>query len=69
LNDYLLSTDRPPLGFINPWLYTNGLPGFRDITEGWSGGCNNYVGFPATVGWDAVTGLGTPDFVVLQNLL
>ncbi|KAF8269615.1 subtilisin-like protein [Lactarius quietus] len=67
LNDYLLSTGRPPLGFLNPWLYANALPGLFDITTGSSEGCNNSPGFPALSGWDAVTGLGTPNFFVLQG--
>jgi kumamolisin len=46
-----------PLGFLHPTLY--GLPGtsgaFRDITAGSNGA------FPAGPGWDAVTGLGSPN--------
>ena len=58
-----------PLGFINPALYKlaqspNYAQDFRDITIG-----NNSVdeggvqvtGYPATQGWDAVTGWGTPN--------
>jgi kumamolisin len=53
------------LGFLNPILYA--LPGstdFRDITEGTNGA------FSAGVGWDAVTGLGSPSGEkLLQSLL
>jgi tripeptidyl-peptidase-1 len=31
------------------------------VTSGSSIGCNS-TGFPAAVGWDAVTGFGTPNF-------
>jgi len=59
VNDALLAAGRPPLGFLNPWLYQRGYRGFTDITSGSAIGCNT-SGFPAEVGWDAVTGFGTP---------
>lgn len=58
-NDALLAAGRPPLGFLNPWLYSGGYNAFTDVTNGSSSGCNT-TGFPATQGWDAVTGFGTP---------
>ncbi|KAH9175625.1 subtilisin-like protein [Lactarius sanguifluus] len=64
LNDYLLSVGRSPLGFLNPWLYGVGLPGINDIISGSNPGCDT-DGFSAAVGWDPVTGLGTPDFLNL----
>ncbi|KAF8263762.1 peptidase S8/S53 domain-containing protein [Lactarius quietus] len=67
LNDYLLSTDRPPLGFLNPLLYGPLRLAMNDITYGSNPGCNT-PGFDAIPGWDPVTGLGTPDFLKLQAL-
>ncbi|KAH8982164.1 subtilisin-like protein [Lactarius hatsudake] len=64
LNDYLLSVGRSPLGFLNPWLYGVGLSGINDIISGSNPGCDT-DGFSAAVGWDPVTGLGTPDFLDL----
>ncbi|KAH9071474.1 peptidase S8/S53 domain-containing protein [Lactarius deliciosus] len=61
LNDHRLSHGKPPLGFLNPWLYGGGLNGFNDVVSGSNPGCNT-DGFSAIVGWDPVTGLGTPDF-------
>ncbi|KIW11375.1 hypothetical protein PV08_10675 [Exophiala spinifera] len=61
LNDALISEGRPVLGWINPWLYSKGYELFTDVTSGNSSGCNT-TGFPATPGWDAVTGFGTPYF-------
>ncbi|KAH8985674.1 peptidase S8/S53 domain-containing protein [Lactarius akahatsu] len=61
LNDWLILTGQAPLGFLNPWLYGRGSRGLTDITEGSNSGCN-MDGFPAIVGWDPVTGLGTPNF-------
>lgn len=58
-----------PLGFINPALYKletspAASRDFRDITQG-NNNVNsqgvNVQGFSAIPGWDAVTGLGTPD--------
>ncbi|KAF8257579.1 peptidase S8/S53 domain-containing protein [Lactarius quietus] len=68
LNDYQLANGRKPLGFLNPWLYGQGITGLNDITSGTNPGCET-EGFSATVGWDPVTGLGTPRFVELQNKL
>ncbi|KAH9010095.1 subtilisin-like protein [Lactarius deliciosus] len=61
LNDWLILTGQGPLGFLNPWLYGRGSRGLTDITEGSNPGCN-MDGFSAIVGWDPVTGLGTPHF-------
>jgi kumamolisin len=41
-------------GFINPHLYVNG-PALHDITQG------NNGDFAANTGWDACTGLGSPN--------
>ncbi|KAI9453203.1 subtilisin-like protein [Lactarius psammicola] len=68
LNDFLLSRGKSPLGFLNPGLYGGGLPGFNDITSGSNPGCGT-DGFPAILGWDPVTGLGTPDFRKLGVIL
>ncbi|KAF8258052.1 peptidase S8/S53 domain-containing protein, partial [Lactarius quietus] len=53
LNDYMISSSRKPLGFLNPWLYSSGLPGLNDITRGSNPGCNT-EGLSATPGWDPV---------------
>ena len=92
LNDRLLNQGRPPLGFLNPLLYSAEST-FTDVTLGNNPGCGT-DGFYADVGWDPVsinhtgtasaavcstdgraddyaqvTGLGTPDFNRLLNLL
>ncbi|KAM3531475.1 hypothetical protein NHJ13051_000767 [Beauveria bassiana] len=66
LNDALVAEKKPPLGFLNPWLYS-AKSGLRDVTHGAATGCNT-TGFPAAVGWDAATGLGTPWFPELKDL-
>ncbi|KAH9070801.1 subtilisin-like protein [Lactarius deliciosus] len=70
LNDYLISEGQNPLGFLNPWLYTKeeGMSGFNDIKSGSNPGCDTN-GFTAIAGWDPVTGLGTPDFSKLLQVL
>ncbi|HEV2231356.1 MAG TPA: protease pro-enzyme activation domain-containing protein, partial [Thermoplasmata archaeon] len=55
------------LGFLNPSLYTigrnaSGALAFHDVRTGWNG-------YNAGAGWDAVTGLGTPNAQVLVPLL
>ncbi|PCH43829.1 subtilisin-like protein [Wolfiporia cocos MD-104 SS10] len=65
LNDELASVGKPPLGFLNPWLYSIAAAAFNDITSGNNPGCNT-TGFQAIVGWDPVTGLGTPNYELLR---
>ncbi|KAH9061848.1 subtilisin-like protein [Lactarius deliciosus] len=68
LNDYSISKGHGPLGFLNGWLYGSGLPGLNDIISGSNPGCNT-DGFTAIAGWDPVTGLGTPDFTKLGDIM
>ena len=65
INDQLIAAGKSPLGFINPLLYAN-PSAFSDITTGSNPGCNT-SGFPATSGWDPVTGLGSPIFEALRT--
>ncbi|KAJ7482405.1 subtilisin-like protein [Mycena galericulata] len=58
----------PSLGFLNPLLYSKAVSGLNDITTGNNPGCGT-EGFNATKGWDAVTGLGTPNFAKLLKLV
>ncbi len=50
-----------PAGFVNPVLYANGKA-LRDITQG------NNGDFSAAVGWDACTGLGSPNGQALSGV-
>ncbi|TFK55639.1 tripeptidyl peptidase A [Heliocybe sulcata] len=68
LNDALISAGRAPLGFLNPFLYSRGVAGLTDITSGNNPGCGT-EGFNATIGWDPVTGLGTPNFGLLKDIV
>jgi subtilase family serine protease len=71
--DALANQADGPLGFLTPrlyQLYTNGSysSAFHDITVGdnsWAG----IPGYAATPGWDAATGLGTPDATGLVDAL
>jgi len=67
LNDARLQAGKPPMGFLNPFIYQN-AHAFNDCTEGSNLGClaSGMKGFPATEGWDAVTGIGTPDYQALK---
>ncbi|CAI6333564.1 unnamed protein product [Periconia digitata] len=82
LNNARLSSGKPALGFLNPWLYSTGHRGLNDITRGGSRGCTGrdiysglktpyvpYASWNATAGWDPVTGYGTPDFEKLLRLV
>ncbi|KAK7042011.1 family S53 protease-like protein [Favolaschia claudopus] len=67
LNDELIANGKSPLGFLNPFLYSaDGRAALNDITEGKNPGCGT-SGFNATVGWDPVTGLGSPNYSKLRK--
>eukprot|EP00294_Goniomonas_avonlea_P002881 CAMPEP_0114559444 /NCGR_PEP_ID=MMETSP0114-20121206/10925_1 /TAXON_ID=31324 /ORGANISM="Goniomonas sp, Strain m" /LENGTH=531 /DNA_ID=CAMNT_0001744915 /DNA_START=18 /DNA_END=1613 /DNA_ORIENTATION=- len=64
LNDARLADNKAPMGFLNPWLYGLKSVGF-DVTAGSNRVHPCHQGFEATAGWDAVTGLGTPNYETL----
>ena len=68
LNDGRIAAGLPTLGFLNPWLYSEGCKGLNDIVGGTNPGCGT-GGFEAVKGWDPVTGLGTPNFGLLKDLV
>jgi len=73
VNDARLAAGLPTLGLLNPWLYKRGYKAFTDVTSGSALGCydlaDSGLGLPATKGWDAVTGFGTPNFpAILESL-
>lgn len=61
VNDALIAAGKPTLGFLNPWLYSEGYQAFNDVTVGSNYGCDT-EGFPAVEGYDVATGWGTPNF-------
>jgi len=67
LNDIRLQAGKSTLGYLNPLFYSNPSV-FNDITSGDNPGCDT-KGFPTAVGWDPVTGLGTPNFEALSTLV
>jgi len=59
-----------PAGFVNPLLYANpASSSFNDITQGTNDTTGNIGGYPAGAGWDACTGLGSPDGAKIFNAL
>jgi kumamolisin len=57
-----------PVGFVNAALYQ--LSGnFNDITSGNNDITGTLPGYQATVGWDACTGLGSPQGAAIVNAL
>ncbi|KAJ7891926.1 family S53 protease [Mycena olivaceomarginata] len=67
LNDELVAVGKPTLGFLNPFLYSSvGRAALNDLTIGINPGCGT-DGFFANTGWDAVTGLGTPNYTALRT--
>jgi len=65
LNALRAGSGKPPLGFLNPFIYKN--PGaFNDVSLGTNPGDFGKEGFAAIKGWDAATGFGTPNFPKLK---
>ncbi|KAJ6467885.1 family S53 protease-like protein [Mycena sanguinolenta] len=65
INDRLIAAQKPVLGFLNPFLYTKASSAFTDVTTGHNSGFEcpaSSVAFDAAVGWDPLTGFGTPKF-------
>ena len=65
LNAARLQAGKPVMGFLNPFLYQN-ADAFTDVTKGTNaigrGTGPVPIGYAASKGWDAATGLGTPIF-------
>jgi kumamolisin len=58
------------VGFLNPFLYKNAANNIvNDITVGTNAITNTIQGYSAGPGWDACTGLGTPDGTTILNSL
>jgi tripeptidyl-peptidase-1 len=52
LNSDRLSLGKAPLGFLNPWLYSNATAGLTDIKSGKNTGCSGVI---SGAGFSAVT--------------
>jgi len=77
LNDIRLQNGQNPLGYLNPLFYEIAAStpnAFRDVVMGhnkcgvedFQPACCPY-GFEASVGWDPVSGLGSPNYEVLAQ--
>ncbi|KAF4977797.1 hypothetical protein FZEAL_5763 [Fusarium zealandicum] len=79
INNERLKKGKPPMGFLNPWIYKYGDTAFTDITQGKSAGCPGFsytfqpspevpnAGWRTAKGWDPVTGWGTPLHIAVCN--
>jgi len=65
INGVRLAAGKPALGFLNPFIYKN-PDAFFDVTSGTNSDTRKY-GFTAVKGWDAATGLGTPNYEALAK--
>merc|ERR1719291_1027180 len=66
LNDLRLQQGKSTLGFLNPLIYEK-ASAFYDVTKG--GGRSACGEWPAKPGWDAVTGVGTPNYEKLAAVV
>jgi kumamolisin len=63
----LLNEQRgSPVGFLNPLLYANDV--LRDVTSG-DNDLGDAPAYTAAAGWDACTGLGSPDGAALSRVV
>ena len=67
LNDLVLAKGDPPLGFLNPLIYQN-AQAFFDVTSGMNDEGTG-IGFTAVAGWDPATGMGTPNYAALKEVV
>lgn len=64
INSRRLAAGKRTLGWVHPLLYSAARTqpsSFHDVVHG-NNAYRSCVGFDATVGWDPMTGLGTPNF-------
>ncbi|CAG8204143.1 unnamed protein product [Penicillium salamii] len=66
INEERLAVGKSTVGFVNPVLYAH-PEAFFDVTVGDNPGCLN-MSFPTAVGWDPVTGMGTPNYPALLEV-
>ena len=70
INEEREKQGKGSMGFLNPFIYAN-PQAFTDITQGSNkinrGGQPTEYGYDTAVGWDPVTGLGTPLFEQLLS--
>lgn len=68
LNQVRADHGRPKLGFLNPLIYQHAAA-FNDITSGTIDYCDEPEAFPAAPGWDAASGMGSPNFAKLKEVV
>jgi tripeptidyl-peptidase-1 len=78
LNAYRLKNNKPVLGFVNPLLYAiyaKDATAFNDVVQGDNTctedacPCPANTGYYAAPGWDATTGLGTPNYGKIRDII
>ena len=67
INSERMNAGKGPVGFINPVLYSN-LQMMNDVVTGANQGCGVDQAFRAVSGWDAVTGMGSPDYERMRSV-
>lgn len=71
VNDARIAANKPPLGFMNPLIYSLGTAhpeAYVDITTGTRNSQGNCEGFAPAPGWDAISGWGGINFTTFTPL-
>mmetsp|Transcript_17352 Transcript_17352/g.29335 ORF Transcript_17352/g.29335 Transcript_17352/m.29335 type:complete len:565 (+) Transcript_17352:65-1759(+) len=69
LNNVRLAAGKSSLGWLNPFIYSNG-DCFNDVNDGSMNNCNaGTTGFSALSGWDPATGFGSPNYACLAKVV
>ncbi|KAH6678094.1 putative tripeptidyl-peptidase [Halenospora varia] len=69
INSARVSSGMMLLGFLNPWLYNEGFKALTDVNRGGSKGCTGIDEYSNLTTPIVLTGLGTPDFAKLFQLV
>jgi kumamolisin len=70
INQRMANLGKKPVGFINPLIYNpTSAAAFHDVVNGNNDIDSTLGKYSAGPGWDACTGLGTPDGVKVMKLL
>lgn len=68
INQLQMERSSTPLGFLNPFLYSDAMAScYSDINDGSNNNCHHHSGFQTSAGWDAASGFGSLNYKCAVN--